>query len=82
MTNIILLYYDDIYRSASYVTTDVTRRKCDDTLEKQWYRFDSPAGTEMPTFPPKTVGACGTTFAIWLTGKVIYFSYYRNLATM
>ena len=68
--------YEELYRSTTFITTDESRKKCDKDLLRNWYRFISKAGNDMPNYAPNITGACGTTFAVWLSGKITFFLQY------
>ena len=61
--------YEEVYRSTRFIITDESERKCDKDLPRNWYRFVSKAGNDMPNHAPNVTGACGTTSAVWLRGK-------------
>ena len=48
-----------------------TLAHCDRRLDRGWYRIDSKAGSDMPTFCPQ-MNRCGTVFPVWLNGKGHY----------
>jgi len=53
-------------RNASYENHSVV--KCDSNMNGEWYRFQAPAGTKMPTSPPGE-WHCGTHAAGWMQGS-------------
>ena len=60
----------EIWRSTANEVKPGSILKCDRSfiVNDNWYRFDSPAGNEMPTTRP-AVKKCGTYMPIWLNGK-------------
>lgn len=57
----------EVWRStANKISSDP---KCDrgHIVDNGWYRFNSPAGNEMPTTNPR-LGKCGTYAPIWMNG--------------
>ena len=59
-------------RSTGYVTIGDLGQRCDRTIKQGWYRFKSPAGSEMPTSCPIT-NACGNVF---YESYIIFFYQY------
>ncbi|CAH1274704.1 VWDE [Branchiostoma lanceolatum] len=62
------LTISDPLRSTGYEVAQNAAQLCDNRMQRSWYRFDSPAGNEMPTSCVPQYH-CGTTFPVWMNGQ-------------
>ncbi|XP_066275735.1 sushi, nidogen and EGF-like domain-containing protein 1 isoform X1 [Branchiostoma lanceolatum] len=47
----------------------LNHKHCDRGFNGEWYRFQIPAGTSMPTHPPPSMNRCGTEAPMWMRGN-------------
>ncbi|XP_013408879.1 uncharacterized protein LOC106172624 isoform X2 [Lingula anatina] len=56
-------------RSVNYTKESGEAAICDRYMDEGWYRFDSPAGNDIPTYCVLP-NHCGTTWPIWMNGSL------------
>ncbi|XP_078585634.1 von Willebrand factor D and EGF domain-containing protein-like [Branchiostoma floridae x Branchiostoma japonicum] len=78
----------DPMRSTGYTVGQTDPQLCDNRLYRGWYRFNSPAGNEMPNSCVDQY-RCGTTFPVWArgthpqtVGSVVAMTLCANAASM